>query len=173
MAKEQTVEADVQLSLPGNSGILYLWPPMKPTIQSPYRITTNKAEIDIVQVHTWLSTISYWATGIPYETVLKSIENSWCIATLSGNEVVGFARVITDYATFGYLADVYVTEAHREKGISKAMMETIMQQDWVTGLRRFMLATINAHGLYEQYGFKVSAVPERLMEILHTNFYQR
>lgn len=136
-----------------------------------YTITSDKALLQVPAIHKWLSEESYWAKGIPEELVQQTVQNSFAVGILKDDEQVGFARVITDYATFGYLADVYITEPHRGQGLSKALMQFIMQQEWVKGLRRMMLATRDAHTLYEQFGFTAIAKPERLMEILLSNPY--
>jgi GNAT superfamily N-acetyltransferase len=122
-------------------------------------------------VHKYLSEESYWAKGITLETVRRSFEHSFVIGVLHGNAQVGYARLVTDYATFGYLADVYVLEEHRGKGLSKAMMELLMGLPWVKGLRHMLLATADAHALYARYGFAAPARPERLMQIIHIDTY--
>jgi GNAT superfamily N-acetyltransferase len=136
-----------------------------------YSISTDKGNLQIAVIHHYLSVESYWAKHIPIETVKQSIENSFCFGVYFKNEQVGFARVITDYTTFGYLADVFILEAHRGKGLSKWLMEFIMAHPKLQGLRRFCLATRDAHGLYTQYGFKPIVKPENFMEIKHDNFY--
>lgn len=139
----------------------------------PYLITTDKTLLKPDQVHAWLSQESYWAKHIPYDVFRRSMEHSWCIGILKEEEQVGFARLITDYATFAYLADVYVTAAHRGMGLSKKMMQVIMDQPWVNNLRRIMLATLDAHELYRQYGFDSSRFPQRLMEITRPLIYEQ
>ena len=136
-----------------------------------YTITTDKAKLQPEAVHKWLSEQSYWAKHIPYHIVKTSFDNSYCIGVLKDGEQVGYGRLITDYATFAYLADVYVQEAHRGNGLSKKMMEILMEQDWVKGLRKLMLATLDAHGLYTQYGFTPMAISERYMEISRPIIY--
>ncbi|MGM7702448.1 GNAT family N-acetyltransferase [Pseudalkalibacillus sp. Hm43] len=127
-----------------------------------YALTTDRTEMDVAFIHRYLHEDSYWAGGIDYETVEKSVENSLCfgIFTMDGDndtlgKQVGFARVITDYATFGYLADVFVVESHRGKGLSKWLMEEIMAYPELQRLRRLMLVTKDAQGLYKQYGFEI------------------
>jgi N-acetylglutamate synthase-like GNAT family acetyltransferase len=136
-----------------------------------YTITTDKSQMDVVTIHQWLSTESYWCKNVPFEIVKKSFDNSYCIGVLYDGEQVGFARLITDYATFAYLADVYVIEAHRGKELSKQMMEILMNLDWAKGMRRVMLATLDAHGLYAQFGFTPISNPERLMVIARPTIY--
>lgn len=138
-----------------------------------YYISTDKQKIDVASVFNYLSNESYWAKGIPLSTLRKSIENSLCfgIYEVKSNKQVGFARVITDFATFGYLADVFVLAEHRGKGLSKWLMEFILKHPDLQGLRRFSLATRDAHGLYKQYGFKNMDNPENFMEIRVTDIY--
>jgi GNAT superfamily N-acetyltransferase len=132
-----------------------------------YVITTDRARIDAAAVHGYLSRESYWAQGVPLAVVRKSIENSLCFAILApaASELAGFARVITDYATFAYLADVFVLPEHRGQGLSKWLVETIVSHPDVHGLRRWMLATRDAHELYERYaGFSRVKALDRWME---------
>ena len=126
-----------------------------------YLITTDKSLLDPVRVHAWLSTESYWCAGVPYEVVKTTFDHSYCIGAVKDGKQVGYARLVTDYAVFAYLADVYVEEAHRGKGISKKMMEILTGLEWVQNLRRVMLATKDAHTLYEQFGFEIVGVRPR------------
>ncbi len=137
-----------------------------------YTITTDKTLMKPQDIHKWLSEESYWAAGIPFETFKTSFEHSFCIGTLYNDQQIGFARLVTDYAVFGYLADVYVEETHRGKGLSKKMIEIIMNLDWVKGLRGIKLGTRDAHGLYEQFGFTVCTHPERIMEVNRPDIYK-
>ncbi len=138
-----------------------------------YLIKTGSAAMQPERIHGWLSEHSYWAKGIPFETVQTVIANSFCIGVFADDIQVGFARFVTDYAVFAYLADVYVEEAHRGRGLSKRLMDALMAQPFVAGLRGLKLGTLDAHGLYAQYGFKPLAHPERSMEIVHFNTYQQ
>ena len=138
---------------------------------SDYNISTDKEKLQLPVIHQYLSIESYWAKHVPLEIVKQSIEGSFCFGVYFKNEQVGFARVITDHATFAYLADVFILEAHRGKGLSKWLMEFIMAHPKLQGLRRFCLATRDAHGLYKQFGFTPLAKPETFMEIKHDNFY--
>lgn len=131
-----------------------------------YIITTDKSAMRLADIHKWLSEEAYWCKCIPYSTVANAVAHSHCIGVLYKGEQIAFARLVTDYATFGYLADVYVQEAYRGEGLSKKMMEILLGQEWVKGLRRLMLSTISAHGLYRKYDFKECSYPDRLMEIL-------
>ncbi len=122
-----------------------------------YRISCDNNDIDIEKVYTFISE-SYWAKGLPRQVFNKAINNSLCFSVLEESDgnvdvQVGFARMITDRATFAYLADVYIDESVRGQGLSKALMQSIMDHNELQGLRRIMLATKDAHGLYEQFGF--------------------
>lgn len=135
--------------------------------QNDFCISTDKSKLDINIIHDYLSEESYWAKNIPVETVQRSIEGSHCfglyVTENSISKQVGFARVISDCATFAYLADVFVLESYRGKGLSKWLMKTIMDCPYLQGLRRWLLATKDAHGLYLQFGFTALDKPERIM----------
>jgi GNAT superfamily N-acetyltransferase len=135
-------------------------------------ITTEKSMIDATYVH-WFLTNSYWAEGIPIETVQKSIEGSLCFSIVYLNHQVGFARLITDEATFAYLADVFIDENFRGRGLSKWLLEVIMNYPTLQGLRRFLLATRDAHGLYEKFGFTALTHADRWMQIHNPDIYKR
>lgn len=137
-----------------------------------YCITTDKARLDLQAVHQYLSQESYWSLNIPYERVEKAAQHSLTFAVLHGDTQVGYARIISDYSSFAYLADVYILESHRGQGLSKWLMETIMGHPEVQGLRRWLLATRDAHGLYAQYGWKTVANPDVWMEVHNPNVYQ-
>jgi GNAT superfamily N-acetyltransferase len=122
-------------------------------------------------IHRWLSTKSHWAINIPYQTVETAVENSFCSGVLKDGIQIGFARFITDYSIFAYLADVYVEQEHRGKGLSKQMMELMMNEDWIPDVRRFLLATKDAHELYRRYGFASLYYPDRMMEIFKVHQY--
>lgn len=135
-------------------------------------ITTDQARIDLDVIHGFL-TNSYWAKGIPREIVARSIEHSACFGVYDGSGAqVGFARVISDFATYAYVADVFVLESHRGRGLGKFLMECIRQHPALHGLRRWSLSTRDAHGLYEQSGFTPLKFPETSMEILRLNAYE-
>ncbi|HEU4995361.1 MAG TPA: GNAT family N-acetyltransferase [Gemmatimonadaceae bacterium] len=140
-------------------------------VRGEYRISTDPARVDVAAVHAFLST-SYWAEGIPREVVARAIAGSLPFSLFHGKTQVGFARVVTDRATFAYLADVYVLEAHRGRGLAVWLIETVMAHPDLQGLRRFSLATRDAHGLYARFGFKPVAAPERLMEIARPGVYR-
>lgn len=129
-----------------------------------FMIRTGSEQMDVPVIHHFLSTASYWAGGISFEMVEHSIKHSFCIGAFIGDRQVAFGRVITDYTTFGWLADFFVLPPHRGKGISKAMLSVLLEQPWTTHMRRLMLNTKDAHGLYRQYGFEAPADTATLME---------
>jgi GNAT superfamily N-acetyltransferase len=134
-------------------------------------IDTDKSRLDIPLIHGFL-THSYWAKGIPIDVVRQSIDGSLCFGVYEDGRQVGFARVISDQATFAYLADVFVLESHRGRGLSKRLMEAIVAHPQLQRLRRWLLATRDAHGLYEQFGFRPLAVPDRFMELHDPEVYE-
>lgn len=136
-----------------------------------YLISDNKALLNLEYIHHFLSEESYWAQNIPMEIVKKSIEGSWCFGVYKDQTQIGFARVITDGATFGYLADVFMDKSYRGLGLSKALMEFIIQYPGIKNLRRFMLATKDAHSLYAQFGFLPLKEPARFMEVKYFEKY--
>lgn len=138
---------------------------------STYEVTSDIARFDVDAIHAALSRM-YWSIGVPREIVERAMANSLCFGVLCDGSQVAFARVITDRATFAYLADVYVLEEHRGRGLSKRMMESIVAHPELQGLRRWLLATRDAHGLYEQFGFRPLSAPDRLMEIVRPNLYR-
>jgi GNAT superfamily N-acetyltransferase len=137
-----------------------------------YSITTDPRRLDIDAIHAFLSR-SFWAEGIPKETVAKSIANSLCFGLFDGADQVGLARVVTDRATFAYLCDVYVLETHRGLGLGKWLMDVVMAHPDLQGLRRFHLVTRDAHSLYSRHGFEPPQHPERHMEIFRHGMYTR
>ena len=137
-----------------------------------YRIETGFEKMDLETVHGFISG-SYWAKNIPLNVMRKAMEHSFCFGVFCPQgKQVGFARMVTDYATFAYLADVFLHQDHRGKGLSKYLMEYIFQQEELQGLRRMILATADAHGLYSQYGFTPIAMPEIYMECMNPDVYQ-
>jgi GNAT superfamily N-acetyltransferase len=133
-------------------------------------VTTDRARLDLDVIHGFL-TSSYWALGIPRETVARSMEHSLCFGAFDGDRQVGFARVISDRATYAYVCDVFALESDRKRGIGKSLMAAIMAHPELQGLRRWTLATRDAHGLYRQFGFGAPAYPDRQMEILDRTPY--
>jgi len=136
-----------------------------------YLISTDPGRLDLDVVHRYLQQ-SYWAGGIPREVVARSFPHSLCFGLYEWERQVGFARVISDRATYAYLADVFVLEGHRGRGLAKWLLQAILEHPELHGLRRFALATKDAHGLYAQFGFTPLAAPERHMEILRPDAYR-
>ncbi len=136
-----------------------------------YLISTDKTLLDFELIYQFIST-SYWAKGIPRDTMQKALDGSLCFGLYADGKQIGLSRMITDNATFAYLADVFVLEEYRGKGLSKWMMECILAHPSLQGLRRIMLATADAHGLYEKYGFTGINMPERLMQIHQPDVYK-
>src|SRR5688572_1258272 len=127
-------------------------------------ISSERARIDFETVYRFLSEESYWAKGIARDVVERSIENALCFGAYDGGAQVGFARVITDFATFAYIGDVFVLPSHRGQGVSKAIMAAIREDPRLQSLRRWHLVTHDAQGLYAQFGFRELRYPERHME---------
>jgi N-acetylglutamate synthase-like GNAT family acetyltransferase len=134
-------------------------------------ISTDKSKLDVDLIHNFLRH-SYWAEDIPLQTVRKSIENSLCFGVYEGVSQIGFARVITDYATFGYLADVFILPEKQKRGLGKKLMAFIMDFPELQGLRRWHLLTLDAQNLYEKVGFHTPTNPEHHMEIRHPGMYK-
>ena len=130
--------------------------------QNEFNISTDKSKLDLTYIHEFLSQ-SYWSPGVSFETVKKASENSLCFGIYNNNNQVGYTRVITDKATFAYLADVFIDEKYRGKGLGKWLVRTIMKHPDLQGLRRIILTTKDAHGVYEQCGFVPVPHPERFM----------
>ena len=129
-----------------------------------YEISTEKTRLNLDLIHDYLSNRSYWAQGRSFEATKKSIEHSLCFGLYDGNQQVGFTRVVTDYATFAWLCDVFVIESHRGRGLGKAMVARAVAHPELQGLKLFLLATRDAHELYRQYGgFKALPKPEKWM----------
>jgi GNAT superfamily N-acetyltransferase len=141
---------------------------MEPTPQ--YEVSTDPARLEIAMIHDFLRS-SYWAQNIPRELVERSLRHSLCFGAFCAGWQVGFARVITDRTTFAYIGDVFVLPEHRGRGVSKQLMRAILQHPDLQGLRRFLLATHDAHGLYAQFGFKPLAHPEHFMTIHQPQTY--
>jgi GNAT superfamily N-acetyltransferase len=137
-----------------------------------YVVSTDKRRIDVKSVHEFLAS-TYWSPEIPESVLRRAIAGSICFGIYRGREQVGFARVITDAATFAYLSDVFVLEAHRGRGLAAWMMEFIMAHPSLQGLRRFSLSTRDAHALYRQFGFETVANPDQQMEILRRDIYRQ
>jgi GNAT superfamily N-acetyltransferase len=136
-----------------------------------YSLSSSIADQQIDRIHAYLSR-SYWAANIPLELLQRAIEHSLCFGIFHRGKQVAFARVVTDRATFAYLCDVFVLEEHRGHGVGKWLIRSVMEHPDLQGLRRFMLATRDAHTLYTQFGFATPAKPESLMEIVKHDLYR-
>jgi len=140
--------------------------------QGEFLISTDRSRLDLKVIYGFL-TNCYWAKGIPREVIARSIEHSLCFGIYDGGGAqAGFARVVSDYATVAYLGDVFVLESYRGRGLSKWMMECITQHPALQNLRRWILLTGDAHGLYSQFGFTPIEAPERYMELHRPNVYE-
>ncbi len=155
----------LKFSLVGGISMVHEWR------RGEYLISTDRDHLDIATIHGFLTT-SYWAAGVSIEIVKRSIEHSLNFGLFQDDRQVGFARVITDYATFVYLADVFVLEPFRGRGLSKWLMQVIIAHPELQGLRRWMLFTRDAHGLYKQVGYTPLANPERCMERYFPDIYR-
>ncbi|WP_158885587.1 GNAT family N-acetyltransferase [Rhodanobacter sp. L36] len=140
---------------------------------SALQISTDKDQLDVELIHRFLSTDAYWSRGIPRATVERAIAGSLCFGGYLDGHQVAFARVVTDGATFGYLADVFVLPEHRGRGYSKTLMNIVMAHPQLQGLRRFSLATGDAHDLYAAFGFAAPTRPQNLMEKFDMDVYSR
>jgi GNAT superfamily N-acetyltransferase len=141
-------------------------------INKGYQISTDKNLLDFEVIHKYLNEDSYWANGMPVDVLKTAIENSVCFGVFYLQQQIGFASVITDKATFAYIGNVFVLPEFRGKGLSKWLMQTIMAHPELQGLRRWSLATADAHGLYKQFGFKEISHPDRWMEIYTPGIYK-
>ncbi|WP_322079118.1 GNAT family N-acetyltransferase [Burkholderia cepacia] len=137
------------------------------------RFSTDKHELDVDAIFDFLHRDAYWSQGIPRDVVEKAIEGSLCFGAYVGDRLVGFARLVTDHATFAYLCDVFVLPAERGNGYGRALIDHVFAQEMVQGLRRIMLVTSDAHELYRPVGFGPCANPERVMEIRRPDIYAK
>jgi len=133
-----------------------------------FTISTDPARLDLEAIYAYLSR-SYWANGRAKATVAKSLQHSLCFGLYEHERQIGLARVVSDYATFAYLCDVYVLEEFQGRGLGKWLMQTVMAHPELQGLRRWSLATRDAHGLYQQYGFTALQAPDKWMERFEAN----
>lgn len=155
----------MEAALPRSSDIVEHW-------REKFLVSTDRSRLDLDMIHGFL-TNCYWAKGIPREVVARSIEHALCFGIYDDKGAqIGFARVISDFATIAYLGDVFVLEAHRGRGLSKWLMECIMQHPALQGLRRWILLTRDAHGLYSQFGFMPLKAPDRYMELHRPDVYE-
>ncbi|MBN8586655.1 MAG: GNAT family N-acetyltransferase [Ignavibacteria bacterium] len=136
-----------------------------------YLYSTDKDKLQFDVIHNFLANDSYWAKGISRDILKRSINNSECFGIYSGSQQVGFARVVTDKATFGYIGDVFVLQPHRGRGISKNLMTFILKHPELQGFRRWMLLTADAQELYSKFGFIKFHAPERCMELWFPDVY--
>lgn len=145
--------------------------------QDNFVISTDKERLQPINIHSYLSTQAYWYLGIPLKIVKKAISNSLCFGlfTLENDKEIqiGFARVVTDNATFAWICDVYIEPSFRNQGLSKWMMECLMSHPDLKNLRRICLATKDAHSLYKKYNFEVTLTPQNWMEIKDNDIYKR
>jgi GNAT superfamily N-acetyltransferase len=137
-----------------------------------FLVSTDPTRLDLDVIYDFL-TNCYWAKGIPREVVVRSIEHALCFGIYESGGQVGFARVISDFATIAYVGDVFVVESHRGRGLGKWLMECIVQHPGLQNLRRWILTTRDAHGLYSQFGFTPVKTPERFMERHQANIYEK
>jgi len=138
---------------------------------SEYEVSTDKRRLDVAAIHEYLAQ-SYWSPGVPRAVIERALEGSLCFGVFRQGKQVGFARVVTDSATFAYLSDVFILEPHRRKGLSKLLMEFVFAHPDLQGLRRFMLATRDAHGLYKQFGFTELSDSALFMELHRPHVYK-
>jgi N-acetylglutamate synthase-like GNAT family acetyltransferase len=140
--------------------------------QNEYTISTDPSRLDIDTIHTYLANESYWASGIPLEIVRKSIENSLCFGVYEQGKQIGFARVVSDRATFAWLCDVFILEPYRGHGLGKWLVHCVLNHPGLQNLRSWMLATQDAQSLYSQFGFKTLEHPESVMRRRNLHIYQ-
>ena len=137
-----------------------------------YEISTDASRLDLDVIHNFLAKESYWSPGIPRHVVEKSLAHSLCFGVYHQNSQVGLARIVTDKATFALLADIFILEPHRGKGLSKWLMQTVMDHEDLKNLRRLLLLTSDAHGLYRQFGFTEISNAWRFLEALRPDNYK-
>jgi GNAT superfamily N-acetyltransferase len=155
-----------------NSRVNFAEPETVEHRQGEFLISTARSRLDLNLIHGFLSRC-YWAEGIPLEVVARSLDHSLCFGLYeSSGAQIGFARVVSDFATVAYLGDVFVLESHRGRGLSKWLMECIMKHPALQHLRRWILLTRDAHGLYSQFGFTPVKAQERYMELHRPGVYQ-
>jgi GNAT superfamily N-acetyltransferase len=142
-------------------------------LDSSIAYTSELARIDLDRIHDWIARKSYWAGQMPRPVFDRAVAGSLCFAALKAGATVGFCRVITDRATFAYVADVFVDPAHRRQGIGKGLLRAVTAHPDLQNLRRWLLVTADAHGLYAQHGFVALATPERVMERSDPDVYAR
>lgn len=144
--------------------------------EQDYEISTDKTRLDLEMIHEFLANRSYWSAGVSFSVMEKSIENSLCFGVYDKGKQVGFARVVTDFATIAYMGDVFILEHYRGRGLGKKLVKTIMDHPELQGLRLWLLGTKDAHDLYTKYGFqKVAETPflDRFMVIRNADVYRK
>lgn len=141
--------------------------------KAQFCISTDKSRLDLNAMHDFLSKEAYWSLGVPIETIRKSTENALNFGLYDGQKQIGYAKIISDFATIAYLGDVYVLPEYRGSGLSKWLMETIHAHPELQGLRRWILLTGDAHGLYEKFGWRPIAAPDRWMELHNKDVYKK
>jgi GNAT superfamily N-acetyltransferase len=141
--------------------------------KNDYCISTDRSRLDINAIHAFLSIKAYWCLNIPLEVVKKAVANSLNFGVYINKEQIGYARIISDFSTIAYLGDVYIIEEFRGKGLSKWLLETIMNHSELQGLRRWILLTGDAHRLYQQFGWSDIADPRKWMELHNKNVYSK
>ncbi|WP_430401211.1 GNAT family N-acetyltransferase [Flavobacterium sp.] len=137
-----------------------------------FKITTDKSKMDIVAIHDFLSKYSGWSDNIPFDKVKSSIDNSLNFGLFHNDKQIGFARIISDFSTIAYLGDIYILEDYRGQGLSKKLMDAVIEHPNLQGLRRWILLTSTADWLYEKYGFTKLPKPELYMELFNPNVYK-
>lgn len=137
-----------------------------------FLISTDPKKLDLKKIHSYL-TRTYWSNGIPYKTIERAFKHSLCFGVYDQNELIGVARVISDFATYAYLCDVFIEEDYRGKALGKWLVNCIIEHPDLQGLRRWSLLTKDAHGLYKHVGFQEIKSPEKYMEIVVPNIYQK
>ena len=140
--------------------------------QGPFLVSDDRARLDLGVIHGFLRT-AYWSMDVPEDVVKRAIEGSLCFGLFEHDRQVGFARAITDRATYAYLADVFVLPSHRGRGLARWLMECVMAHPDLQGLRRFSLVTRDAHALYRPFGFEALSQPDRYMERFAPDVYAR
>jgi GNAT superfamily N-acetyltransferase len=135
-------------------------------MENGFIVSTDKAKLDVAMVHHFLANESYWAKGRSLQVVRKSIDNSLCFGVYKGDKQVGFARIVSDYAVFAWVLDVFIISEHRRNGLGKMLMNAIVTHSELQNLQRWGLATEDAQRLYERYGFKTITKPDTFMEIV-------
>jgi GNAT superfamily N-acetyltransferase len=143
-----------------------------PQMLDGFEISTDPQRLNVELIHRFLAEESYWSPGIPRSIVERAIENSLCFGVYDSVAQVGFARVVTDRSTFALLADLFILEPHRGKGLSKWLMHCVVGHEDLQGLRRLLLLTSDAHGLYRQFGFEALGNPSRFMEVVRPDIYR-